>query len=92
MNGKEMVEQITMRTGLTKKEVKTVLNAFCSITETAMKKGDSVCILGFGTFGVRKRAARSGRNPRTKEKMDLPEALVPTFKAGKALKVKVNGE
>ena len=92
MNKKEMVEQVAKRTGLTQKKVNEVLNAFCDLTGNAMKKGENVRLLGFGTFGTKKRPARTGKNLRTGEKINIPASIVPVFKAGKALKEKVQGK
>ncbi len=70
----------------TKKEATQVVEAtFESITE-ALQNGDKIQLIGFGTFEVRERAARKGRNPRTKEDIEIPASKVPAFKAGKALK------
>ncbi len=71
---------------MTKKDVEKVVNAFFSTIEGTLKSGDKVQLIGFGTFEVRNRQARKGRNPQTGEEISIPAARVPAFKAGKALK------
>ena len=71
---------------LSKKDCEAALDAFTSTIESALKAGDSVQLVGFGTFEVRDRAARTGRNPQTKETVEIPATRVPAFKAGKLLK------
>jgi DNA-binding protein HU-beta len=71
---------------MTKKDVEKVVNAFFSTIEGTLKSGDKVQLIGFGTFEVRDRQARKGRNPQTGEEISIPAARVPAFKAGKALK------
>ena len=73
-----------------KKEAEAALNAFMKSVEEALVSGDKVQLVGFGTFETRERAAREGRNPRTKEPLTIPASTVPVFKAGKELKEKVN--
>ena len=90
MNKKELVVQIAEQTGLTQKKVNEVVDVFCDLTGTAMKNGDSVRLLGFGTFEIKTRAARVGKNPHTGEQINMPASVVPAFKAGKQLKEKVN--
>lgn len=90
MNKQELIVQIAGNTGLTQKDVKKVIEAFCDLTGTAMKNGESIRLIGFGTFETKKRAARIGNNPHTGEKIDIPASIVPVFKAGKNLKEKVN--
>ena len=75
---------------ISKKSAEAALNAFINAVETALKKGDKVQLVGFGSFEVRKRAARKGRNPQTKEEIKIPASKAPVFKAGKALKDLVN--
>lgn len=87
-----MVEQIAMKTGLTQKKVSEVLDTFCDLTGNALKQGDIVRIVGFGTLGTKKRSARIVKNPFTKEQIHIPESIVPTFKAGEKLKKKVNSK
>jgi DNA-binding protein HU-beta len=71
---------------MTKKDVEKVVNAFFETVEGALKAGDKVQLIGFGTFEVRDRQARKGRNPQTGEEINIPATKVPAFKAGKALK------
>jgi DNA-binding protein HU-beta len=82
----ELVNAVAEKAGLTKKDAdKAVAAVFAAITDS-LKKGDKVQLIGFGTFEVRKRAARTGLNPRTKETIKIAATKVPAFKAGKALK------
>jgi DNA-binding protein HU-beta len=90
MNKAELIESVSGSTGLAKAEAtKAVEAVFDSIT-SALKSGDTVALLGFGTFVVKGRAARAGRNPRTGETIEIAASKVPGFKAGKALKDAVN--
>jgi len=90
MNKAELVAMMSTKANLTKKDSESALNALIeSITET-MKKGDKVSLVGFGTFETRKRAARNGINPQTKQAIKIPATKAPAFKAGKALKDSVN--
>lgn len=82
----ELVNAVAEKAGLSKKDAdKAVAAVFAAITDS-LKKGDKVQLIGFGTFEVRKRAARTGLNPRTKETIKIAATKVPAFKAGKALK------
>ncbi len=90
MNKVELVESISKKTGLTKKDSESALNAFVESVTESLKKDDKVQLVGFGSFEVRKRAARKGRNPQTKEEIKIPASKAPVFKAGKALKTAVN--
>ena len=86
MNRQELIASIAEKSGITKKDAETVLSAtIASITE-AHKKGDKVQLVGFGTFEIRERAARTGRNPATGAEIKIAAAKTPAFKAGKALK------
>ncbi|MCC5893677.1 HU family DNA-binding protein [Exiguobacterium sp.] len=86
MNKTELIQAVAEKAGVSKKEATTVVEAtFESITE-ALQNGEKIQLIGFGTFEVRERAARKGRNPRTKEDIEIPASKVPAFKAGKALK------
>ncbi|MBQ4543699.1 MAG: HU family DNA-binding protein [Clostridia bacterium] len=86
MNRQELIASIAEKSGITKKDAETVLSAtIASITE-ALKKGDKVQLVGFGTFEIRERAARTGRNPATGAEIKIAAAKTPAFKAGKALK------
>ena len=90
MNKSDLVAAIAAKTGDTKKSAEETLNAFVSVVTDALVKGDKVQLVGFGSFEVRKRAARKGRNPQTKEEIKIPASKAPVFKAGKALKELVN--
>lgn len=86
MNKTELIAAVAEKTGLSKKDSEAAIVAtFGAITE-ALKAEDKVQVVGFGSFEVKKRAARSGRNPRTGETIEIAAAKLPTFKAGKALK------
>ena len=90
MNKAELVESIAKKTGLTKKDSESALNAFVEAVTESLKKDDKVQLVGFGSFEVRKRAARKGRNPQTKEEIKIPASKAPVFRAGKQLKELVN--
>ena len=91
MNKTELIAAIAAKTGETKKDAEATLNAFVNVVSETLAKGDKVQLVGFGSFEVRKRAARKGRNPQTKEEIKIPASKAPVFKAGKALKDLVNG-
>ena len=86
MNKTELINAVAETSGLTKKDSEVALNAILDTIQSAMKNGDKVQLVGFGSFEVKERAARTGRNPRTKEVVEIPASKVPVFKAGKALK------
>lgn len=86
MTKAELVTSIAEKTGLTKKDSEKALAAFVDTVTETLAKGDSIQLVGFGTFEVRERAAREGINPRTKEKIEIDATKVPAFKAGRALK------
>ena len=86
MNKNEFVAAIAEKSGLTKKDAEAALTAYTEVVTDALKAGDSVQLIGFGTFEVRERAARQGRNPHTGETIEIAAAKVPAFKPGKALK------
>ncbi len=90
MNKSELVTAISEKTNTTKKIAEESLNAFIEVVTEELKKGGKIQLVGFGTFETRKRAARKGRNPQTKEEIKIPSATVPAFKAGKVLKEIVN--
>ncbi len=90
MNKSELIAAIAAKTGETKKDAEATLNAFIDVVTEALVKGEKVQLVGFGSFEVRKRAARKGRNPQTKEEIKIPASKAPVFKAGKALKELVN--
>ena len=86
MNKTELIAAVAEKTGMTKKDAERVINATVdTITETLVK-GEKVAMSGFGIFEVRERMARIGRNPRTKESVQIPATRLPAFKASKALK------
>ncbi|AAM25585.1 MAG: Histone family protein DNA-binding protein [Caldanaerobacter subterraneus] len=90
MNKAELVAKIAEKSELTKKDAEKALNAFIEAVQEALKNGDKVQLVGFGTFEVRERAERKGRNPQTREEITIPASKAPIFKAGKALKDLVN--
>lgn len=90
MNKGDIIEHIANGAGLTKADAGRALEALITAVEKALKKGDTVSIIGFGTFSVRKRAARKGRNPRTGAEIKIKASKTPAFKAGKALKDAIN--
>ena len=90
MNKGELIAKIAEESKLTKKAAEAALDAFMSSVEGALAKGEKVQLVGFGTFEVRPRAARKGRNPQTKAEIKIPASKAPVFKAGKALKETVN--
>ena len=91
MNKSDLIAAIAAKTGDTKKNAEATVNAFVEVVTASLVKGDKVQLVGFGSFEVRKRAARKGRNPQTKEEIKIPASKAPVFKAGKALKDLVNG-
>ena len=90
MNKADLIAAIAAKTGETKKSAEASVNAFVDVITESLVKGDKVQLVGFGSFEVRKRAARKGRNPQTKEEIKIPASKAPVFKAGKALKDAVN--
>ncbi len=93
MNKAELVSKIADQAGLTKKDAEAALNAFMSTVEASLCKEEKVQLVGFGTFDIRHRKARKGRNPRDPKKMlNIPASKAPVFKAGKALKESVNSK
>ena len=86
MNKSELSAAMAEKSSLSKKDCETALDAFIAATGDALKRGDKVQLVGFGSFEVKERVARTGRNPRTNEPMDIPASKLPTFKPGKALK------
>ncbi len=89
MNKQELITAIATETGLTKKDSGAALDAFTTAVAASLKKGEPVRLLGFGTFDVKARAARTGKNPKTGETIKIPASKVPAFKAGKELKAAV---
>lgn len=90
MNKTELIAAMAERSGATKKDMEVALKAFIGTVEDTMAKGESIQLVGFGTFEVRDRAAREGKNPKTKETIQIPACKAPAFKAGKGLKELVN--
>ncbi|ADG81072.1 histone family protein DNA-binding protein [Thermincola ferriacetica] len=86
MNKQDLVSSVAEKAGLTKKDADKAVSAVFASIEEALAKGDKVQLVGFGTFEVRERAARKGRNPQTGAVIEIAAAKVPAFKAGKALK------
>ena len=91
MNKSQLVAAMAEKTEMTKKDVEACLNAFTGVVTETLKKGEKVQLVGFGTFEVKDRKAREGRNPRDpKQKSKIPASKAPVFKAGKTLKETVN--
>ena len=90
MNKSELIDSIAASTGLTKADAGRALDATTDGIAKALQQGQSVSLVGFGTFTVRHRAARQGRNPRTGQTIEIKASNNPAFKAGKALKDAVN--
>ena len=91
MNRKELVAAWADKTGSTKVDAERNLAALLEIISGTLKKGDNIALIGFGSFEVRKRAARTGRNPKTGEALKIKATRVPAFKAGATLKAAVSG-
>ncbi|HEX5314653.1 MAG TPA: HU family DNA-binding protein [Gammaproteobacteria bacterium] len=90
MNKSELIEAVASETGLSKAEAGRASDAVFNCITTALKRGDQVTLVGFGSFMVRERKARTGRNPQTGGTMNIPASKTPGFRAGKALKDAVN--
>ena len=90
MNKSELIDAIAESSELTKADAGRALEGFISAVSGALGKGDAVALVGFGTFSVKERAERKGRNPQTGEEITIKAAKIPTFKAGKSLKDAVN--
>ncbi|MFO8004251.1 HU family DNA-binding protein [Thioalkalivibrio sp.] len=90
MNKSELIEAIADKADVPKAQASRVLDAMASVVGDALAEGNQVSLVGFGTFLVRERPARSGRNPRTGETIQIAASKSPSFKAGKALKDRVN--
>lgn len=86
MNKTELITEIATKSGLSKKDAEKALTAVVDTITEAIVKGDKVQLVGFGSFESKQRDARIGRNPKTKEAIEIPATRVPVFKAGKALK------
>ncbi len=90
MNKNELIDSMAAETGMTKADTAKALDAFVSAVSEALKKGDEVRLVGFGTFAVTKRAAATARNPRTGETIKVAAKKIAKFKAGKTLQDSVN--
>ena len=90
MNKNDVVEHVANEAGLSKADATRAVDAFTGAISNALKSGDSVALVGFGTFEVRSRSARTGRNPQTGGTLEIPASKAPAFKPGKALKDAVN--
>ena len=86
MNKTDVIEAIASTAGLSKADAARALDAFIQVVEEALARGEKVTVTGFGTFEVRNRAARMGRNPQTGAPLHIPATRTPAFKAGKSLK------
>ena len=89
MNKTELIAAVAEKTGLSKKDTEAVVSASLEVITESLAQGEKVQLVGFGSFETKKREARMGRNPKTKETIEIPASRVPVFKAGKALKDKV---
>lgn len=86
MNRSDLINSVATETGLSKKDADAAISAFINTVENALKAGDKLQLVGFGTFETSKRAERTGRNPQTGEDIKIPASVVPKFKAGAKLK------
>lgn len=86
MNKAELINAVAASADVSKKDTEAVITAMLDTITEALRQGDKVQLVGFGSFEVKKRAARIGRNPRTKEEIEIPATVLPVFKAGKLLK------
>ncbi|MEX0974556.1 MAG: HU family DNA-binding protein [Bacillota bacterium] len=92
MNKTELIAKVAEQANMTKKDTERIVNTFIGVVEGALSSGDTVAILGFGTFLSRERAAREGRNPRTGQAIQIPASKVPVFRPGRGLRGSVTGE
>ena len=90
MNKTELVAAIASKANISKKDAEASVKAFTEVVAEELKKGEEIQLVGFGTFEVSQRAARTGRNPQTGAEMKIPASKAPKFKAGKALKDSIN--
>jgi DNA-binding protein HU-beta len=90
MNKNDLIDAVSERTGLARSDAARAVEALLGAVTDALKAGDTVALSGFGSFVAKTRAARTGRNPRTGESIDIPASRAPAFKAGKALKDALN--
>ena len=91
MNKTQLIEAVAAKADIKKKDAEAAVNAFVDVIADALKAGDKVQLVGFGTFEVKERAAREGRNPKTGETIKIAASKAPAFSAGKGLKDTVNG-
>ncbi len=92
MNKSELIAAVASKAEIAKKDADAAVNATIDAITEALKNGDKIQLVGFGTFEVRERGARTGRDPRTNKEIAIPASKAPAFKAGKALKDIVNGK
>ena len=92
MNKSELINALAEKTSFSKKDAEKALNAFVDTINCALAKGEKVQLIGFGTFDVKKRPARTARNPRTGAEIKIAASKAPSFKAGKVLKDKINAK
>ncbi len=92
MNKTELVGKVAERAGMTKKDTEKVVSTLIDVVQDTLAKGDTVAILGFGTFLARERPAREGRNPRTGEAIQIPASRVPVFRPGRGLRGSITGD
>ena len=90
MNKAELIAAMSEKAEISKKDAEKALKAFTDVVAEELKKGENIQLVGFGTFEVTERAARTGRNPQSGEEMNIPASKAPKFKAGKALKDLIN--
>ncbi len=90
MNKTQLIEAVAVKANIKKKDAEAAVNALTAVVADALKAGDKVQLVGFGTFGVKTRAAREGRNPKTGAKITIAASKAPAFTAGKALKDSIN--
>lgn len=92
MNKQELIAAVAEKTGMKKKDVAVIVSSTLDTIVESLGKGEGVQLVGFGSFDVKKRAARTGLNPKTKESITIPASKTPVFKAGKAMKDAVSGK
>ena len=90
MNKVELIAEVAVKAGLSKKDSEKAVNAALDTITASLQGGEKVQLVGFGVFDVKERGVRMGRNPKTKEEIEIPASRVPQFKAGKALKEAVD--
>jgi DNA-binding protein HU-beta len=90
MNKAELIAEVAVKAGLSKKDSEKAVNAALDTITASLQGGEKVQLVGFGVFDVKERGVRMGRNPKTKEEIEIPASRVPQFKAGKALKEAVD--